>query len=111
MTDTRNEAFRSALRDSRLPGYLHGGLARWVEEGILPGSFLQSVLCNDLRLTVRRADDIIVSRIFEVVRFLEAHAPEACWGSPERVKNWPMYRRALVRQSIDELVEKAHDFR
>lgn len=39
------------------PELMQGGIRRYVEDHIQPGSFLSAVLCNDLRTAVIRADE------------------------------------------------------
>ena len=71
-----------------IPGYMYEGIYRYVEHRILPGSFLEAVLCNDLKEAVARADGQNIRRLPEYVRFLFNEVPTNCWGSPQAVKEW-----------------------
>jgi hypothetical protein len=69
------QLFLAALREAGVPAHLHEGLALYAFERILPGSFLQAVLCNDLRQAVRRADPDSAAGLFRLVRFLDTVLP------------------------------------
>lgn len=73
---------------SLIPEYMHSGMRRWIERGIVPGHFLTAVLTNDLREAVARADDTNRSLLANYIIFLSSYAPIGCWGSPENVKEW-----------------------
>ena len=86
---SEHHTYTSAKPDwSLIPEYMIGGLRRYIENGIEPGSFLSAVLCNDLRGACECADDINRSRLFEYVKFLYSYAPAGCWGSQERFEKW-----------------------
>jgi len=71
-----------------LPEGLKGGLQRYIEHGIEPGSFLQAVLRNDLMGSFAQADIHNRYLLFDIVRWLYNEAPSQCWGSSEKVKAW-----------------------
>lgn len=71
-----------------IPEHMREGLRRWVYDGIMPGSFMRAVLCNDLRKAFGYADEINQLRLFDIVRFLHNIAPSMCWGSLERMNSW-----------------------
>lgn len=73
---------------SLIPDYMIGGLRRYIENGIAPGSFLTAVLSNDLRRSFDCADDENGRRIGDYVRFLYSYAPSQCWGSPDKFEAW-----------------------
>ena len=41
----------------------------YIERGIATGSFLQAVLCNDLKMSFANADHINQYRMFDIVNF------------------------------------------
>lgn len=82
----RAEAFESM--DRLVPEHIQGGLLRYIDQHIEPGSFLSAVLCNDLRGACSTADDINRVRLFDIVSWLYLHAPGACWGSPGKFLAW-----------------------
>lgn len=73
---------------SGLPQHMQEGMQLYIEHKIAPGSFLTSVLCNDLRGAAIRADEVNKHLLFEYIDWLARHAPSLCWGSPARVKAW-----------------------
>ncbi len=76
------------LTQSEVPRHLRAGLVRYFSDGILPGGFLQAVLCNDLRAAVGRADPYSTAALGILVMFLVEHAPARAWGSREKVLAW-----------------------
>lgn len=73
---------------SFLPEHNLEGINLYIHKGILPGSFLQAVLRNDLQDACARADDINRRYLWNIVAWLYNHAPANCWGSPEKVAAW-----------------------
>jgi len=79
---------QEALAKSSIPDYMHGGLIRYIENRIRPGSFLTAVLTNDLQGAVAAADETNRDLIPHYIVFLFNWAPHESWGSPEKVKAW-----------------------
>lgn len=73
---------------SGLPEHMRKGARRYVEEGVLPGDFMQAVICNKPIGSFRCTDDINAARILDIVRFWYNEAPMGCWGSEERMIAW-----------------------
>lgn len=69
----------------------HGGLERYLNHGIMPGSFLTAVLENKLMESYRAADDDSLRQIPSLIKYLYNHFPMAAWGSPERVAAWTQH--------------------
>jgi hypothetical protein len=69
------------------------GLRRYIDHHIPTGHFLEAVLSNDLKEAVGRADEGNMRVLPELVSFLYNEAPGACWGSPQRVKEWLAKRK------------------
>lgn len=72
---------------------LIGGLRRYVEKGIEPGSFLMAVLENNLIESIQKADATNLANIKEIVEYCYNEIPSDCWGSKEIVKEWIKNRR------------------
>jgi hypothetical protein len=68
--------------------HLIPGLNRYFTDHIETGSFLRSVLENDLRNACARADTETGLCLPVLLEYLEIMAPAECWGSPEKVKAW-----------------------
>ena len=92
LTDVQREqlvhAIIPAIAVSDVPEHLRPGLVRYFSDGILPGSFLQAVLVNDLMQAARRADPESGAGLVPLVDFLVTHAPSTAWGSREAVLAW-----------------------
>lgn len=73
---------------SSLPPHMQGGMRRYIEDRIPPGSFLTAVLSNDLVSAAAKADHINKTLLWEYAYFLWNEAPPECHGSPERVEAW-----------------------
>lgn len=71
-----------------LPYHMQDGMRRYIEQGIEPGSFLRSVLENNLIDAFSHADDVNRYRMIDYASFLFNEAPSNCWGSPEKVNVW-----------------------
>lgn len=80
-----------------LPRHLRGGLIRYVDHGILPGSFLQAVISNDLREACARADDASRPMLWAIVQWLHWEAPGGSWGSREALVSWVQWRHANAK--------------
>lgn len=72
---------------SGLPEIYREGIRLYIEEGILPGSFLTAVLRNDLMESLARCSGPMED-VKTVVRWLYNEAPSTCWGSERSVKEW-----------------------
>jgi hypothetical protein len=73
---------------SKVPEHTAGGIRRYIERGIPPGSFLQAVFSNDLTNAFGCADEINRHALFDIVSFVYNYAPIGCHGSRERVDAW-----------------------
>lgn len=73
---------------SLIPGYMTGGLRRYIENGIAPGSFLSAVLRNDLQEAVSCADDTNRYILHNYIKFLYNYAPPDCYGSEHAYSRW-----------------------
>lgn len=71
-----------------IPPNLRPGITRWIEEGFVPGDFLQAVIKNDLRDAFGRADETSRAALFDIVSWFHCHAPSPCWGGAESMRDW-----------------------
>lgn len=73
---------------------LHGGIIRYLISGIQPGDFLASVLRNNLRMAVCRADDEwTLGELKKLMLWLWNEAPAECWGSAADMNAWMEAKR------------------
>jgi hypothetical protein len=63
-------------------------LDAYINDHLPVGSFLTAVLENNLSKAVGRADSRNLPLLADYVRYLYNEAPNACWGSRERVAQW-----------------------
>lgn len=73
-------------------GYMVEGLRNYFEHGVVTGSFLSALLCNDLKETVACADSMNRDYLVEWVHWLYNEAPAGSWGSREAVQEWSKAR-------------------
>lgn len=71
-----------------MPNHLIESLHRYVTERVETGSFLRSVLENDLCEAVCRADHFNFPLLPVIVRYVYNELPLPCWGSKEKVAAW-----------------------
>lgn len=77
-----------------IPDYMAEGLDLWIRAGVLPGSFLTAVLCNDLVDACRLADSTNIRNLPAYASYLYSNAPSECFGSREKVAAWVEAKRA-----------------
>lgn len=76
------------FREFYISKRMEGGIRRYIEEGILPGSFLKAVINNDLRSACTTADDENIKNLPAYIGYFYYEAPSECWGSKERMCRW-----------------------
>jgi len=67
---------------------LYGALERYLNNGIMPGSFLTAVLENNLMEAFGRADHMNEANMKNIVGYIYNHLPSNAWGSKERVQDY-----------------------
>jgi hypothetical protein len=82
-----------------IPERMMGGLLRYINNGVPTGNFLYSVLCNDLQHAVGYADEENLRNLPAYVMYLYNEAPSTCWGSPEKVAAYLIYKHDEVRRA------------
>lgn len=76
------------LNYDTLPSDVVDTVRGYIEHGRQPGGFMLALLSNDLKETMKRADDRNRRRVFELVAWFYNEAPAGCQGSPEKVQIW-----------------------
>lgn len=71
-----------------LPPHMHGGIIRYVERGIEPGTFLYSMLRGEIARAKMSADPANLACWSQWQTFLEAHLVPDCHGTPLKVSAW-----------------------
>jgi hypothetical protein len=83
-----------------IPERMMGGIKRYIEHGIKPGSFLRAVIQNDLREAVGAADDENMANLPAYVAYFYNEAPSDCWGSPENMEAWIERKEKAGERSV-----------
>lgn len=76
------------MSEHGIPRYMHGGLIRYYENGIEPGSFLTAVINNDLKEACGRADDTNRHCLFNYIMWFYNEAPTGSWGHSDATEQW-----------------------
>lgn len=71
-----------------IPQHTQDALDRYVNQHIMPGSFLQAVLSNRLFDAVARADRENLAALKDICLYIYNDLPGDCWGSRERIMDW-----------------------
>lgn len=66
----------------------YGALERYLNHGIMPGSFMTAVLENNLMQAMGRADRENSANLKNIVGYIYNHLPSNSWGSRDRVENY-----------------------
>jgi len=59
----------------------------YLDNGIAPGSFVRSILENNLMMATIKADNYSASKLYAYGRMLSV-LPPACYGSKDKVNAW-----------------------
>lgn len=64
------------------------GLKMYLEKGILPGDFLQAVICDKLHKAVMYADSDNLRNLPDIVSWFNNYVPHLAFGSEENMHRW-----------------------
>lgn len=71
-----------------IPKVIKDSLDRYVNEGIMPGSFLRAVLANDLASAVFNADSNNLAALKDIMLYIYNEVPSDAWGSTATVVDY-----------------------
>jgi len=71
-----------------IPPHMHGAIRRYLENGIVPGSFLTAVICNQLKESFMFADEENRKHMYQWADFMYNYMPFDSQGSPEKFRAW-----------------------
>ena len=71
-----------------VPNEIIGAIRRYVDLGIPTDGFLEAVICNNLSLAVRLADENNRKFLPAIADYLYSECPAGCWGWPEAFDSW-----------------------
>lgn len=63
-------------------------LAKYIDEGFVPGKFLRAVINNDLQAAVNEASELELNVLSIIVKYMHERAPSGCHGYSGAVKVW-----------------------
>ena len=76
------------FRGFYIPERMMPGIERYVQDRVMPGSFLQAVISNDLRLACANADEENLRNLPAYIAYFYNETPSGCWGSQEKMFYW-----------------------
>lgn len=82
------EYISEKMREYGLPEHMMNGVFLYLVHHASPGSFMCSVLANDLMGAVQHAYHVNAAKLKEWAQFIYCELPTGCHGSPESVRNW-----------------------
>jgi hypothetical protein len=71
-----------------IPERMRESLELYVNLGVMPGDFLQAVICNDLKKAVMYADGENMGNLPAYVNYFYNHTPHDCHGSEIIMGRW-----------------------
>lgn len=79
---------RSVYDEYGIPAVLHGGLDRYLKQGIRPGDYLFFMLTNNLTGVMLHWAGGSPNPAYELIRFFCSEIPAAAWGTIQKVEAW-----------------------
>jgi len=76
------------VREFTIPMRMMSIIEMYIENGIIPGHFLQAIICNDLHKALAHADSENLRNIPAYPMFFYNQTPGLCWGSKEKMLAW-----------------------
>jgi len=68
--------------------YAIEAINRYAEHGLMPGSFITSVLASDLKNAVYNADNENINTLPALIAYLRWNVPAICWGSYDKIDSY-----------------------
>ena len=81
------------FRQFSIPERMRPAIEAYVLRGQIPGDFLRSIICNDLREACIKADDENLYNIPAYVAYFYQYTPSGCWGSKEKMIDWIEFKK------------------
>ena len=93
------EAFVLRAYQYKVPKHLISSLADFFIDGVPVGSFLQSVLTNDLKMACAKADEYSQKGLWDIVNFCYNVLACSSWGSQEAYDSWIALHQKMRKQN------------
>jgi len=100
--EPQNGLLEGRVKAACLPEHMHEGIIAYLRYGRPCGDFLRSVLCNDARDAIRRADELNMAALGRWFLFLIRYAPMVAWGSEEHYEGWVEAGRQAIEKARKE---------
>lgn len=71
-----------------IPQYMVPAIKAYIDDGIIPGDFLQAVICNKFSEVCALADDENIRNLAAYAVFFYNEVPGIAWGSKENMIAW-----------------------
>jgi len=84
---TTEELMRAQMNEAGVPSHTMGGIINWVLYAIPGGSFLNSVITNDLFGAFGSADGENSKALKNIVSYFYNYLPMGCFGE-DALENW-----------------------
>jgi hypothetical protein len=75
-------------KNGHIPPHIRNGFENYLVHGLRPGSFIESVLCNNFVGAVQRADHINNNHLRNIADWIMYNMPLNSWGNSENINNW-----------------------
>jgi len=72
----------------QVPEHIRSGIKLYLTKGVMPGHFLQAVICNQLKESFMYADDENIYHMWDIVNFFYNEVPLLAWGSRKNMIQW-----------------------
>ena len=71
-----------------IPERMMPSIDMYVDKGVIPGDFLQAIICNNLKDAFLLADDENFENIGAYASYFYNKVPAVAWGSRDRMIAW-----------------------
>lgn len=90
---------------STIPEHIHQGFEYYLIHGIKPGSFLSSVIANDLIRSVQCADSINLTQLHNIALWVFDNMPQHSYGSYESLDRWSKDKSGIRSAYVKQIKE------
>jgi hypothetical protein len=81
-------------------------IENYLFQGLEPGSFVSSVLCNDLVGACTRCDHINATHIVQITKFVLHCMPPGSWGNWDRMLKWMSDDNSIRSNYVNEFEKR-----
>lgn len=96
MKTNKNNGSVYKFREHYIPERMMKPIQRYITDGVIPGSFLRAIICNDLSACML-ADDENLKNLPAFVSYFFWEVPSAAWGSEEKMLAWSKSKKETTK--------------